>query len=291
MAKTLRTSGDYTIKAGAGSAGTNDINLDSRLVRVKGNLVVDGVQTTVNSTTIQIDDPIFILARNNSGTDIDSGIMINRGGQTGAGNLANNNVAFYWDEGDNVFKAALTTSDGSGVAITETELVKIRVAEPAANSDAATKNYVDSSISGAGSMNSFNIVGDDSTGVTITDGEYLQITGGNNISVVVAEPFSWSTVTINLNQNLNNINSISNGTTNGNLVLSANGTGSVIVNNILTFNSNASTPTATAITKLYSKTPGYGDTGVYFVNSAVKSGAEQELISKRKATVLAIALG
>ena len=201
MAKTLRTSGDYTIKAGAGSAGTNDINLDSRLVRVKGNLVVDGVQTTVNSTTIQIDDPIFILARNNSGTDIDSGIMINRGGQTGAGNLANNNVAFYWDEGDNVFKAALTTSDGSGVAITETELVKIRVAEPAANSDAATKNYVDSSISGAGSMNSFNIVGDDSTGVTITDGEYLQITGGNNISVVVAEPFSWGTVTINLNQN------------------------------------------------------------------------------------------
>jgi hypothetical protein len=291
MAKTLRTSGDYTIKAGAGSAGTNDINLDSRLVRVKGNLVVDGVQTTVNSTTIQIDDPIFILARNNSGTDIDSGIMINRGGQTGAGNLANNNVAFYWDEGDNVFKAALTTSDGSGVAITETELVKIRVAEPAANSDAATKNYVDSSISGVGSMDSFNIVGDDSTGVTITDGEYLQITGGNNISVVVAEPFSWSTVTINLNQNLNNINSISNGTTNGNLVLSANGTGSVIVNNILTFNSNASTPTATAITKLYSKTPGYGDTGVYFVNSAVKSGAEQELISKRKATVLAIALG
>jgi hypothetical protein len=291
MAKTLRTSGDYTIKAGAGSAGTNDINLDSRLVRVKGNLVVDGVQTTVNSTTIQIDDPIFILARNNSGTDIDSGIMINRGGQTGAGNLANNNVAFYWDEGDNVFKAALTTSDGSGVAITETELVKIRVAEPAANSDAATKNYVDSSISGAGSMNSFNIVGDDSTGVTITDGEYLQITGGNNISVAVAEPFSWGTVTINLNQNLNNINSISNGTTNGNLVLSANGTGSVIVNNILTFNSNASTPTATAITKLYSKTPGYGDTGVYFVNSAVKSGAEQELISKRKATVLAIALG
>ena len=72
MAKTLRTSGDYTIKAGAGTAGTNDINLDSRLVRVKGNLVVDGVQTTVNSTTVQIDDPIFILARNNSGTDIRS---------------------------------------------------------------------------------------------------------------------------------------------------------------------------------------------------------------------------
>jgi len=289
MAKTLRTSGDYTIKAGpSGSAGTNDINLDSRLVRVKGNLVVDGVQTTVNSTTVQIDDPIFILARNNSGTDIDSGIMINRGGQTGTGNLANNNVAFYWDEGDNVFKAALTTSDGSGVAITETELVNIRVGEPAANSDAATKNYVDSAVSGVGSMSSFSLAGDSGTTQTVVDADTITIAGGNNINTAAS---STDTITINLNQNLNNINSISNGATNGDLTLTANGTGKVVINNILTFNSNASTPTATAITKLYSKTPGYGDTGVYFVNSAVKSGAEQELISKRKATVLAIALG
>ena len=288
MAKTLRTSGDYTIKAGAGAAGTNDINLDSKLVRVKGNLVVDGVQTTVNSTTVQIEDPVFILSRNNSGSDVDSGIMINRDGQAGAGNYANNNVAFYWDEGDNVFKAALTTSDGSGVAITETELVKIRIGEPAANSDAATKNYVDSAISGAGTMSSFSLAADTGSTETVVDADTVTISGGENISTVVG---ATDTVTINLDQNLNNINSISNGSTNGDLVLTANGTGKVVINNILTFNSNASTPAATAITKLYSKTPGYGDTGVYFVNSAVKSGAEQELISKRKATVLAIALG
>jgi hypothetical protein len=250
--------------------------------------VVDGVQTTVNSSTVQIEDPVFILSRNNSGSDVDSGIMINRDGQAGTGNYANNNVAFYWDEGDNVFKAALTTSNGSGVAIVETELVKIRVGEPSGNSDAATKNYVDSAISGAGSMSSFDIAGDSGTTQTVVDADTITIAGGANINTVAS---ATDTVTINLNQNLNNINSISNGSTNGDLILTANGTGSVIVNNILTFNSNASTPAATAITKLYSKTPGYGDTGVYFVNSAVKSGAEQELISKRKATVLAIALG
>jgi hypothetical protein len=100
-----------------------------------------------------------------------------------------------------------------------------------------------------------------------------------------------NTITIDVKQNLTNINSLSTGSSNADLVLVSNGTGSVAINNILTFSSNASTPTATAITKLYSKTPGQGDTGVFFVNSQIKAGAQQELISKRKATVLAIALG
>ena len=286
MAKTLRTSGDYTIKAGpSGSAGDKIITLDAADVRIPGNLIVDGATTYVETTNLKIEDSIIILNKNNSGAvDIDAGIMIERGSN-------GNNAAIYWNEGDDVFKAVLTTSGHDTTSISDTTLAKIRVGAPAGGDDAATKDYVDTAISGAGSMSSFNIVGDDSTGVNITDGEYLQITGGNNISVVVAEPFSWGTVTINLNQNLNNINSISNGTTNGDLILTANGTGSVVVNNILTFSSNASTPTATAITKLYSKTTSGGGTGVFFVNSTVDSGTEGELISKKKARALAIALG
>mgnify|MGYP003326416948 CR=1 FL=1 len=45
MAKTLRTSGDYTIKAGDGynsGSGTNSITLDSLNVTVNGNLTVGG---------------------------------------------------------------------------------------------------------------------------------------------------------------------------------------------------------------------------------------------------------
>jgi len=41
---------------------------------------------------------------------------------------------------------------------------------------------------------------------------------------------------------------------------------------------------------LYSKAPSGGGTGVFFINNAVTSG-EDELISKKKATALAIALG
>jgi hypothetical protein len=198
------------------------------------------------------------------------------------------NAVFYWDESEDSFKAGLTSDSAGTSPLTATTLARLQVGEPVSGTDAATKDYVDLTISTAGTMSSFDISGDIGAD-TIVDAETINLTGGDNINTIVDS--GSNTVTINLDQNLNNINSISNGSTNGDLILTANGTGSLVVNNILTFNSDASTPSATAITKLYSKTPGYGDTGVYFVNSAVKSGAEQELISKRKATVLAIALG
>ena len=53
----------------------------------------------------------------------------------------------------------------------------------------------------------------------------------------------------------------------------------------------ATDPTATAQTILYNKTAGGGGTGLYFRNSNIASGVVGELISKKKATALAIALG
>jgi len=283
MAKTLRTSGDYTIKAGpSGSAGDKIITLDAADVRIPGNLIVDGATTYVETTNLKIEDSIIILNKNNSGAvDIDSGIMIERGSN-------GNNAAIYWNEGDDVFKAVLTTSGHDATSISDTTLAKIRVGAPVGNDDAATKNYVDTAIASAGSMSDFSLAGDTGTTQTVVDADTVTIAGSTNISTVAS---TADTITINLNQNLNNINSISNGSTNGALTLTANGTGSVVVNNILTFSSNASTPTATAITKLYSKTTSGGGTGVFFVNSAVDSGTEGELISKKKARALAIALG
>ena len=53
----------------------------------------------------------------------------------------------------------------------------------------------------------------------------------------------------------------------------------------------ASDPTATTQTIVYNKTAGGGGTGLYFRNTNIGSGAVGELISKSKATALAIALG
>ncbi len=282
MAKTLRTSGDYTIKTGSGAAGSNVIDFDSKTVRVRGDLIVDGDTTTVNTATLSVEDTFIELARNNSGTTLDAGLYVNRG-------TAGNNAAFYWDESEDNFIVGTTTNDAGTSPITNITLANIKVATTPTDSNHATsKSYVDSQVVAASGMTNFDIVGDDSTGITVGDNDTVKVTGGANIDVVVTES---DTITVSLEQNLNNINSVSNGSTNGDLILTANGTGSMVINNILTFNSAATTPSASAITKLYSKTVGGGGTGVFFINSAVGSGTEDELISKKKATALAIALG
>jgi hypothetical protein len=254
---------------------TSTANDGTVTVNINGNLVVSGANAQVTNT--EVEDAIMLLNRGGSAADIDSGIMIDRG--------SNNNAVFYWNEGDDVFKAVTSTSGADATSITDTALAKIQAGEPTSSSDVATKNYVDTAVSG-GSVN-FKFVGDDSTGTTINAGETLTITGDTNIASTVTA----DTVTLTLAQNLTAINSISTGSSNGDLVLTANGTGSVVVDDILTFNSNISTPSASSITKLYSKTAAGGGTGVFFVNSNVNSGTEDELISKKKATALAIALG
>ena len=277
MAKHLRTSGDYTIKTGTGAGGSNQVVFDSKTTRVKGDLVVDGTRTELNTASLSVEDAIMILSRNNSGpADIDAGMMIERG--------ASNNAAIYWNEGDDTWRAVTTTSDGSGTSITDTALAKLQVAEPAASSDVATKNYVD----GAAGSFSLKVAGDDSTAITVASGQLLQFVGADGISTTGSEP---DTITIGLGRDLDNIDTISTDRSNQDLTLTSNGTGSVVIDDVMTFGGAASTPTATAVTKIYNKTAGGGGTGLYFINSNISSGTEGELISKKKATALAIALG
>ena len=64
MAKTLKTSGDYNVKAGAGASGTNQIKLDAKTTRVTGDLVIDGDQVTQNVTNTTIEDQFMEINRN-----------------------------------------------------------------------------------------------------------------------------------------------------------------------------------------------------------------------------------
>jgi len=280
MAKNLRTSTDYTIQAGTGAAGTNNIILDSKRVVVKGDLDVEGTNTVIDTTSLTIEDPILILSRNNSTpSDVDAGILVNRG--------AANNAAIYWNEGDDVFKAVTTTSDGTGNAIADTALAKIQVAEPTAGSDAATKTYVDS-VSGVSLSGSTN-----NQVTTITGSNALQ--GEANLTfdgTVLAVTGNITATTSIANDAVSIVDNVVTATrSNDDLILKASGTGNVVVNDTLTFSAMATDPTATAQTILYNKTAGGGGTGLYFRNSNIASGVVGELISKSKATALAIALG
>ena len=281
MAKTLRTSGDYTVKAGAGydsGSGSNTIQLDARYVRIPGDLTVAGTQTTVDSQTLTIEDQFIEVNRNNStaGTE-DSGIFFNQG--------SSNNQILYYDADQSEFVLGSTTHDASVSAITNITAGNLRLADPSESDHAATKAYVDLQVGGGFSL---KVAGDDSTQITVATGNTLQFTGGSNINTAGAEP---DTITLNLDNDLTNITSITSDASNGDLTLVTNGTGDVVIDDTLTFSGAASTPSATAVTKLYNKTAGGGGTGLYFINSNISSGAEGELISKKKATALAIALG
>jgi len=269
------------VKAGAGydsGSGSNTIQLDARYVRIPGDLTVAGTQTTVDSQTLTIEDQFIEVNRNNStaGTE-DSGILFNQG--------SSNNQILYYDADQSEFVMGSTTHDASVSAITNITPGNIRIAEPSQSDHAATRNYVDLQVGGGFSL---KVAGDDSTQITVATGNTLQFTGGSNINTAGAEP---DTITLNLDNDLTNITSITSDTSNGDLTLVTNGTGDVVIDDTLTFSGAASTPSATAVTKLYNKTAGGGGTGLYFINSNISSGAEGELISKKKATALAIALG
>ena len=72
---------------------------------ITGDLIVQGTTTSIDSQNLVVEDNILTINENAS-ADTDSGIMINRGS-------SQNPAVIFWDETDDVFKVATTTSDGS----------------------------------------------------------------------------------------------------------------------------------------------------------------------------------
>lgn len=276
----LKTSGDYEITTGTGAGGSNQIILNAGSTRILGNLEVDGTQTVVNSTTVSIQDPFIELIKNNSSNNLDGGIYVNTG-------TANNPVLF-WSAADGVFKAATTTNTPTTSPLTSVTLARLQAASPSGDNDVATKGYVTSALLSVGASFSVSIEGDDNNAQTIPSGNTIKIAGGTD---VVTSTSATDTVTINLKSALSGINSITSSVSNGNLTLSANGTGKIVLNNVLEFGvTQVSDPTALSHTQIYTKTAAGGETGIFFNNTNINSGTAGELISKKKAVAYSIAL-
>jgi hypothetical protein len=99
------------IGANSAAAGTFTTVDTSGNVTVGGNLIVNGSTTTIESTTLSIEDPLLILAKNNSGGNAntyDQGILFNRGSFS--------NVAFFWDESLDEFAFATTSAETGATA-------------------------------------------------------------------------------------------------------------------------------------------------------------------------------
>jgi trimeric autotransporter adhesin len=98
---------DYSITAGKIA---NSLTYGSDLT-ITGNLTVNGQTTTIDTVSTVIEDPLIVLASNQTGAPaVDIGFIGERGDQ--------NNIAFVWDESADEFVTAFTTDLVTNTTIT-----------------------------------------------------------------------------------------------------------------------------------------------------------------------------
>src|SRR6056300_1231010 len=120
------TAGDTSVAiTDTGSDGTVTITADGNTevtindtsatfngnVIVSGDFTVNGTTTTIDSTTLTVEDPLIQLAKNNSGgaaNAFDQGLFFNRGSL--------DNVSFLWDESEDQFAFAVTSGEDGTTA-------------------------------------------------------------------------------------------------------------------------------------------------------------------------------
>ena len=91
----------------------------SGALEVTGNFTVLGTQTILESTTTEIEDNLIALnSKNSGGADLDGGLLIERGS-------AGNNAVFYWNEGEDKFKAVLSNSEATATQVTDSSTATI----------------------------------------------------------------------------------------------------------------------------------------------------------------------
>ena len=171
-------------RIGIGTASPGNFKLDvTGNARISGNqtitgdLVVQGTTTTIDSQNLVVEDNIITINENASGAT-DAGIMINR--------TAENNALFIWDETVDKFRFGTTTQDGSTVTdYSNLTLAKVQVGEPAADSDASTKKYVDDSIGGISSSDGAGTNLGTPADSTFGDGSFTQLTSTTKVTEAI----------------------------------------------------------------------------------------------------------
>ena len=224
---------------------------------IDGDLQVLGERTLTDVQDTTINDNTILLNSGETGAGITygtSGIEIDRGSLT--------NVSFVYDDTIDAFSAL----EGAG-------LTNIRALTPVPADDdstVATKGYVDSAttsgtIGAAGAEGSvqYNAAG-------VITGDSVLLWDGTNLAVGNTS-IGNNTITVN--------------DTNGNLELSANGTGTLYARSVVRMENEASDPAGIADSnQLYAKATGEGGSGIYFSNT----DNTDELVSKSKAIVFGI---
>ena len=117
MSKHVNTSGNYSIKVADSGTITLDTGLNIGQVHITGDLVVDGQQTTVSSTNLNINDNIIVLNANESGSGVtltEAGIRIERGSLADVQFLFNENITWNDPVSETTKQGAFVLKDENG---------------------------------------------------------------------------------------------------------------------------------------------------------------------------------
>ena len=318
MSKYLHVpNGNYKVSVQTGGNIFLDTGFETGTVEISGNLLVRGDQTTVNTAQLDIEDNIITLNSGETGAGItlnSAGIRINRGtlpdsffkyDEDVAGFIAIDEasqlISLATDEIDSRSQNLLLNAGTSTVNVSPTVDYEQKVFTYAAGEltgyDAAkadvipnTKAVVDyvaynfanvflSQIGDGDVTKSSIIIADfENSGV---DSVITFAIDGNTIATAKADEWAFDKVRI--------AGTVIETTDTGSddLILRANGTGAVRIDDMLHINSTPSDDDATMVPpfpdegiKLYVSNQSHGNTGIYFANA---ENNRNELVSKNRA--------
>ena len=174
---------------------------------LNGPVEFKGTTTQIDTTSLQVEDNLLEINRNSSGADVDAGIYMNRGG-------AGNNAVFYWNEGEDKFKAVLSTSNATATSVTDSSKATIvaniegdsatitTVNTNTLNSSDSTAIQVTDSLNVSGTVSADTI---DTNTISSNDSTAVQIADALNVS---GAGFFNGAVDINGALSVNNISSV-----------------------------------------------------------------------------------
>ena len=309
--------GNFTVKVQDNGTIRLDTGAGIGEVRVTGNLVIEGTTTTVNSTNLEIEDNILTLNRGETSNGVGEGTA---GIQIDRGTASDGDAQILFDESiEHVNPNAPSTQVFGTFKFVRTDGQMVGIRAPSIQTGGG-QLYLDTNnqpvtIIGNSTQYAQNINGQDEALVnveyvdlaiqqTLSDLAITKIASGNTIveatdatdgsnesrvdfmmdSSVVSTFFPDR---IELNEIRIKNSTISGTVSNGDLELEAPGTGTVLIKDVLQIAETPGTddfaidPLApTNGVKVYAKSEGPGNTGLYYVNT---NNERDELISRNRA--------
>jgi hypothetical protein len=313
MSRVVRISDpNYKISVASGGEITLDTGNQIGVVRITGDLIVEGETTTINTTNLAIEDRIVELNVNDPGPQVTgglAGIKINRGTNpsfpdTGVffdeslvyldSQSAQNRVGGFTLRDDNERLVGLQTNAIFTTPGTDLVLLGATIGSPTVTvgnavdyadrvtdpNDIPNRRFVELFVE-----NYFETVppefikaGDSVLQIfdESQDPETMLRLTLNSQTSAVFRPDSVQLQEIRISEN-----AIETFTTNRDLVLSADGIGAVVIDDVLKINGTATAPLSEIDgVKIYTNNQAFGGTGVFFVNA---QNNRDELVSRRKA--------